>query len=162
MSSRQHLKSLQIGKPTALMAYTIFGFKKIPSIHDRLATELNKCIQKTEIPEWMTKGKTTLIKKDPVRGTAPTNYRPIKCLPMMWKILTAHIREEIYYSLISYGIFTDEQKGSSKRTRCTEELLYIDQHIHNESKTRQKNLAMAWIDFKKAYDMPSKAGHYTV
>ena len=33
------------------------------------------------------------------------------------------------------------------------ELLYIDQHILNESKTRQKNLAMAWIDNKKAYDM---------
>ena len=24
-------------------------------MHDRLATEMNKCIQKTEIPEWMTK-----------------------------------------------------------------------------------------------------------
>ena len=32
-------------------------------------------------------------------------------------------------------------------------LLYIDQHILNESKTRRKNLAMAWIDYKKAYDM---------
>ena len=29
----------------------------------------------------------------------------------------------------------------------------LDQHILNESKTRQKNLAMAWIDYKKAYDM---------
>ena len=27
------------------------------------------------------------------------------------------------------------------------------QHIFNESKTRRKNLAMAWIDNKKAYDM---------
>ena len=35
----------------------------------------------------------------------------------------------------------------------TAELLYIDQHILNESKTRRKNLAMAWIDYKKAYDM---------
>ena len=33
------------------------------------------------------------------------------------------------------------------------ELLYIDQHILNESKTRRKNLAVAWIDYKKAYDM---------
>ena len=29
----------------------------------------------------------------------------------------------------------------------------IDQHIVNESKTRRKNLAMAWIDHKKAYDI---------
>ena len=45
----------------------------------------------------MTKGKTTLIQKDPSKGTAPNNYRPITYLPMMWKILTAQIREKIYY-----------------------------------------------------------------
>ncbi len=33
------------------------------------------------------------------------------------------------------------------------ELLYIDQHILNESKTRRKNLSMAWIDYKKALDI---------
>ena len=68
----------------------------------------------------------------------------------MWKMLTAQIREQIYSSLISRGIFPDEQKGFCKRIRGTEELLYIDQHILNESKTRQKNLAMAWIDYKKS------------
>ena len=71
---------------------------------------------------------------------------------MMWKILTAQIREEIYYSQTSRGLFPDEQKGCCKGSRGTAELLYIDQHILNESKTRQKNLAMAWIDNKKSYD----------
>ena len=64
-----------------------FGFKEFTSIHNRLATEMNKCIQKTEIPKWMTKGKTTLIQKDLLKGTTPTNYRLITCLLMMWKIL---------------------------------------------------------------------------
>ena len=72
---------------------------------------------------------------------------------MMWKILTAQIREKIYYSLTSRGLFPDEQKGCRKGSRGTVELLYIDQHILNESKTRRKNLAMAWIDNKKAYGM---------
>ena len=71
----------------------------------------------------------------------------------MWKILTVQIKENIYYSLTSRGIFPDEQKGCRKRTRGTEKLLYRDQYILNESKTRQKNRAMAWIDYKKAYDM---------
>ena len=71
----------------------------------------------------------------------------------MWKILTAQIREEIYYSLISRGLFSNEQKGFRKGSRGTAELLYIDQHILNESKNRRKNLVMAWIDHKKAYDM---------
>ena len=47
----------------------------------------------------------------------------------------------------------DEQKGCCKGSRGTAELLYIDQHILDENKTRRKNLAMAWIDNKKAYDM---------
>ena len=65
---------------------------------------------------------------------------------MMWKILTAQIREKIYYSQTSRGLFPDEQKGYRKGSRGTAELLYIDQHILNESKTKRKNLAMAWIN----------------
>ena len=73
----------------------------------------------------------------------------------MRMILMAQIREKIYNSLISRRIFPDEQKGCCKRNRGTEELLYIDQHILNESKTRRKNLAMALIHYKKkkAHDM---------
>ena len=115
--------------------------------------KIRKCLQDAQVPDWMTKGKTTLIQKDPSKGSAPNNYRPIICLPMMWKILTAQIREEIYYSLISRGLFPDEQKGCRKGSRGTAELLYIDQHVLNESKNRRKNVAMAWIDYKKAYDM---------
>ena len=86
------------------------------------------------------------------KGTAPNNYRPITCQPTMWKILTAQIKEGIYYLLTSRGVFPKEQKGH-KGSRGTAELLYIDQHIVNEKKTRQKNLAIAWIDYKKAYGM---------
>ena len=71
----------------------------------------------------------------------------------MWKILTAQIREEIYHTLTSRGLFPDEQKEFCKGSRGTAELLYIDKHILDESKTRRKNLAMARIDYKKAYDM---------
>ena len=101
----------------------------------------------------MTKGRTTLIQKDPRKGIAPNKYRPINCLPMMGKIITAQIREEIYYSLTSCSLFPEEQKGCRKGSRGTAELLYTDQHILNESKTRRKNLALSWIDFKKTYDM---------
>ena len=41
----------------------------------------------------------------------------------------------------------------AKKDPEAQQLLYIDQYILNESKTRRKNLAMAWIDYKKAYDM---------
>ena len=106
------------------MVFTDFGFKKFTSIHHRLATEMNKSIQKTEIPEWMTKGKTTVIHKDPHKRTAPTNYRPIMCLPVMWKILTAQIREQIYNSLISRRIFPTNRKDAT-RERKTQRNYYI-------------------------------------
>ena len=89
-----------------------------------------------------------MLQKGPNKGTDPNNYRPITCLPMMWKILPAQIREEIYYSLTSRGLFPDEQKRCCKGSRDTAELLYIDQHILNESKTKRKNLAMARIDYR--------------
>ena len=101
----------------------------------------------------MTKGKTTLIQKDQSKGTAPNNYKSITSLPIMWKILGAQIRGKIYYSLTSRGLLFEEQKGCCKESRNTAELLYIDQHILNESKIRMKNLATALIDYKKAYDM---------
>ena len=130
-----------------------FRFKKFTSIPERQALKMNRCQQEAQEPDWITKGKTTLILKDPSKGTAPNNYRPITCLPMMWKILTAQIREEIYNSLTSRGLFPDKKKGCRKGSRGTAELLYIVQHILNDSKNRRKNLAMAWIDYEKAYDM---------
>ena len=31
-----------------------YCFKRLFSIHDRLAIEINKCFEETDIPEWMT------------------------------------------------------------------------------------------------------------
>ena len=45
------------------------------------------------------------------------------------------------------------QKDPCKGSGSTGELLYINQHIFNEYKTRLKNLAMVCIDYKNAYDM---------
>ena len=44
-------------------------------------------------------------------------------------------------------------KGCLKGTRGTDNLICIDQHTLKESKARRKNIAMIWIDFKKAYDI---------
>ena len=68
------------------------------------------------------------------------------CLPMIWKILTAQIREEMYYSLTSHGFLPDEHKGCCKGSRGTVELLYIDQHILDESKKRAYDMVPhSWI-----------------
>ena len=50
-------------------------------------------------------------------------------------------------------ILHEEQKGCRKKSRGTGDLLYIDKMVLKEAKRRKKNLAMAWIDYRKAYDM---------
>ena len=91
-----------------------FWFKKFTSIHDGLALEMNRCLQRAHVPKWMTKRMITLIQKDPSKGTTPNNFRPLTCLRMILKILTVQIKEEIYYSLTSRGLFPEEQKGCRK------------------------------------------------
>ena len=113
---------------------TWFLIQEINPNPNRLALEMNRCLQGAHVPKWITKGKTT---KDPSKGTVPNYYRPITSLPMMWEILTAQKREKIYYSLTSRGLFPDEQKGCHKGSRDTAELLWIAQHIPKEGKIRR-------------------------
>ena len=91
-----------------------FWFKKFNSIHGRLALEMNRCLEGAQVLDITTKGKTILIQKDPSKGTAPNNYRQITCLPMMWKILTAQIREKIYYSQTIRGFSLTNRKDAAK------------------------------------------------
>ena len=106
---------------------------------------MNKCLKGTEISESMIQGKTTLNQKylkKKVGGTASYNYRPITCPPMR-KILTVQIREAINYLQLRCGLFPRGKKGCCKGPRGTGDLLYIDQHILKESKTKYKNSAIA-------------------
>ena len=50
--------------------------KKLTSILDRLALEMNRCLQETHIPEWMTKGKIPLIQKNPSKEPPQTTTDP--------------------------------------------------------------------------------------
>ena len=54
-----------------------FWVKKLTSIHIRLQECLQKCILEGKVPEWMVKGRTTLIMKDEKKGQVAGNYRPI-------------------------------------------------------------------------------------
>ena len=65
------LKMYRIGKRQAMMAYMESGFKKFTSIHSRLALEMDRHLEETNIPEWMNIRKITLIQKDPLKETPP-------------------------------------------------------------------------------------------
>ena len=136
--------------PDGVQGYWLKNFR---SVHENLRAQLTECLQRGEVPLWMNKGRTVLIQKDKNRGTAASNYRPITCLPLTWKLLTGIIADEIYEYLDSKMMLPEEQKGCRRKSRGTHDLLFIDKMILKEVKTRKKNLATAWIDYKKAFDM---------
>ena len=63
------------------------------------------------------------------KRTIPSNYWLIRCLPVIWKILTTQINEEIYYLLKIWEIFSEVHKRRRKGTKGTDDVLYIDQQI---------------------------------
>ena len=77
----------------------------------------------------MTKGKTTLIQKNSQEGTIPSNSTPWTCLPMTRKILTAKIREEIYYLHICSGLFPEERRDPTEKKK---QLTYTLAHPQGE------------------------------
>ena len=89
------------------------------------------------------------------KGNVASNYRPITCLPMMYKLLTGIIAENLYSHIEDQQLFPDKQKGCKKRSRGTKDQLIIDKTVLKDCRNRKTNLAMAWIDYKKAYDMVS-------
>ena len=97
----------------------------------------------------MTKGQTVLFIKNKAKGNAVGNYRSIPCLPIMWKVLTGIIAEDLYQHLHQSLLLPDEQKGCQKESRGTKDQLVIDRAILRDCKQKKTNLAIAWINYKK-------------
>ena len=131
-----------------------FWIKKLHSLHHRIAEQLDFILNSNEeLPDWMTYGRTVLCQKDSSKGNAVDNYRPISCLPLMWKLFTSIISEYLYKGLDEGNVIPNEQKGCKRNSRGTKDQLLIDKAVLKDCKRRSTNLAMAWIDYRKAYDM---------
>ena len=130
-----------------------FWLKSFSSLHESVRLQLKECLDSGFVPSWLTRGRTSLLQKDKSKGNVASNYRPITCLPLMWKLLTGVIADQIYAHLDQEKLLLEEQKGCRKGSRGTNDLLYVDRAVIKEVKSRNKNLTMAWIDYNKVYDM---------
>ena len=130
-----------------------FWLKRFKSLGKRIAWQLNDCLSNGKSPEWMTSGRTVLIMKDINKGNSPSNYRPITCLPIMWKVFTSILSTAVYHHVNANGLSMWKQKGCGQGTRGAKDHLLLDKAIMKDSKTRRTNLSMAWVDYRKAYDM---------
>ena len=130
-----------------------FWLKNFKSIQEGLKRKLQNCLENENVPMLMTKGRTIQMEKDKEKGKAASNYRHITCLTLVWKLLTAVIAEEVYAFLDTNLLLPQEQKECRRKSRGTNDLLFIDKMIMREVKMRKRNLSMTWIDYNKAYDM---------
>ena len=69
------------------------------------------------------KGRTVSIMKDSKKSGVPSNYKPITCLPIMWKLWTGIIGDEIYSHLERSSLLQNELKGYLRRSRWTKDQL---------------------------------------
>ena len=128
--------------------------KNFLALHERIATQIDDMVNNgKDIPRWMTTGKMILFQKDPGKGIAVDNYWPISCLPLMWKLMTGTVANSVYEYLEMYDLLPVEQKACRINRRGTKDKLSIDKMVLNDCKKRHTNQGMAWIDYKKAFDL---------
>ena len=130
-----------------------FWLRNFSSFHGRVRSQLKECLDSGFMPSWLTKGRTALLQKDKSKGNIASNYKPITCLPLMWNLFLGVITDHIYGYLDQQKFLPEEQKGYRRRSRRTNDLLYINRAVIREVKCRRKKIAMACIDYKNAYDM---------
>lgn len=99
--------SWKVPGPDGLQGYWL---KIFTSLTERIAYQLDECLQQHRVPEWMTRGRTILIMKDKEAGPVAMNFRPITCLPLMWKLLASVMSEELYKHLETKNLLAEEQK----------------------------------------------------
>ena len=58
----------------------------------------------------MTKERTIIMQKNKEKGKVASNYRPITCLHLVWKLLTSVVAEEVYGFLDTNLLLPQEQK----------------------------------------------------
>ena len=87
-----------------------FWLKSFTPCIERIALQLQDCLVTNKVPEWFTRGRTTLILKEKEKGNVAPNFRPITCLLLMWKVFTGVMEKELYKDLEENNLLPDEQR----------------------------------------------------
>lgn len=134
-----------------------FWWKKLGAVHAHIARVFNEYARNPEsIPNWVAEGRTVLIYKkgDP---TKPENYRPITCLNTIYKVFTSLLQQIILHRIEPVWKEIYEQRGTKKGMAGVRENLIIDRSVCQDAIYFKRNLSMAWIDYRKAFDCTSHA-----
>ncbi|XP_030758038.1 uncharacterized protein LOC115883767 [Sitophilus oryzae] len=134
-----------------------FWIKQLTPLHTHITGAFNLIIKNPEnTPEWLTTGKTILLSKGN-NTKDPRNYRPITCLPTLYKIMTQALSNRIYNHLNKNNILPPEQKGCKKGSRGCKDQLLLSKIIMDQQRNRRRIYACRGLTTKKlltAYHTP--------
>ncbi|XP_015190765.1 PREDICTED: uncharacterized protein LOC107074124 [Polistes dominula] len=111
-----------------------YWYKKFTTTHPYLTQQINKIIEDPqELLSFLTEGITfTKPKNQNTENLA--NYRPITCLPTLYKIITSTICRQIDTHLTKNNIISEELKGCRRNSQGCKEQLIIDSIIMNQAR----------------------------
>lgn len=80
---------------------------------------------------------------------SPKNYRPITCLPTMYKTLTSILSDRTCCHMLNNNLLPSEQKGRRKGSCGSREQLLVNKAIMKEAKSRKKTLRQLGLTIKR-------------
>ena len=130
-----------------------YWWKKFHETWPPLVKSLNKITNNPNIiPEWFPLGKTVLLPKTKKLDVVG-DYRPITCLNTVYKIFTGVIASFMKDHAVRNNLWDDGQLGAREGVLGTVDQLLVDECIMQQVREKKRNLAVAFYDYRKAYDM---------
>ena len=112
--------------------------------NSQVAIAFEKLIFQLDIcPDWLTTGQTTLItKKEPTRNLS--NYRPITCLSVMYKILSSIVTFQMFHHIDANKLIPNKRiipNASNTYSKIIQ--LIINKIVMDNVKLKQQNVSVA-------------------
>ena len=126
--------------------------KNLTCIHDELTIAYKDILKHPEkAPDWLTDALTYLLPRTQETKNA-RNYQLIICLPTMYKILISILTDRTYVILEENELLPSEQKRCKRGSYGRKDQLLINKMILENCKRNERNLPLAWVDYKKAFN----------
>ena len=131
-----------------------------PSCLASIAAGLNRACALT-LSDRAKKSVTVLIKKPKAMGSDPGSYRPIALQPVMTKLLSKCVEQQILHQVSDGSVHLSDSQGGFRAERSRYDLILLlrcaQEHYHSRGRgpagsAEQRKLYGAFLDIKKAYD----------
>lgn len=149
-AATRRLSNWKAPGPDGLQNYWV---KRFTALHDTMVDIFNNIIKEPEnTPDYFSHGITYLLPKTEALDPEPNQYRPITCLPALYKLFTSILTNKIYKHIADNQLMPKEQKGCQRGSYGCKEQILIDTMITEHAKKNKKSLYWVYVDYKKAFD----------